>query len=131
MLLPGITVRIRPIGNSMLPLIHAGRDTVCLFKAAPEKLTVGDLVLYRRKYGALVLHRIILKKNGQFYLSGDNNFEIEGPLSPEQIIGVATEITRAGRKIKTTDFLYRLYVLIWPGSRPLRRFIYALRHHSS
>ena len=130
-LLPGITVRIHPTGNSMRPLIHAGRDTVCLIKADPDKLAVGDLVLYRREYGALILHRIISRKKGSLYLSGDNNFEIEGPLAPEQIIGVATEITRAGKKIKTTDLLYRLYVLIWPGSRPLRRFLYSLRHRSS
>ena len=131
MFLPGITVRIRPTGNSMRPLIHAGRDTVCLIKADPEKLAVGDLALYRREYGALVLHRIISIKKGKLYLSGDNNFEIEGPLDPEQIIGVATEITRAGKKIKTTDFLYRLYILIWPGSRSLRKFLYKLKHRSS
>ena len=131
MLLPGVTVRIRPIGNSMRPLIHADRDTVCLIKADPEKLAVGDIVLYRRRSGILVLHRIISEKNGLFYLSGDNNFEIEGPLAPQQIIGVATEITRAGKKIKTTDPLYRLYILIWPGSRPLRQFLYKLRHRSS
>lgn len=130
-LLPGITVRIRPTGNSMRPLIHADRDTVCLVKADPEKLAIGDIVLYRREYGILVLHRIISIKKGKIYLSGDNNFEIEGPLDPEQIIGVATEITRAGKKIKTTDPLYRLYILLWPGSRPLRQFLYKLRHRSS
>ena len=130
-LLPGITVQIRPTGNSMRPLIHADRDTVCLVKADPEKLAVGDLVLYRREYGALVLHRIISIKKGMLYLSGDNNYEIEGPLAPEQIIGVTTEITRAGKKIKTTDPLYRLYILLWPGSRPLRQFLYKLRHRSS
>ena len=130
-LLPGITVRIRPIGNSMRPLIHADRDTVFLVKADPAKLAVGDLVLYRREYGALVLHRIISIKKGMLYLSGDNNYEIEGPLAPEQIIGVTTEITRAGKIIKTTDPLYRLYILLWPGSRPLRQFLYKLRHRSS
>ena len=131
MLLPGITVRIRPIGNSMRPLIHADRDTVSLIKAVPEKLAVGDIVLYRRGNGMLVLHRIISIKRGKIFLSGDNNYEIEGPLKPEQIIGVATEITRAGKIIKTTDFLYRLYILIWPGSRPLRQLLYSLRHRSS
>ena len=130
-LLPDITVQICPTGNSMRPLIHADRDSVCLIKADPEKLAVGDLVLYRREYGALVLHRIISIKKGMLYLSGDNNYEIEGPLAPEQIIGVTTEITRAGKKIKTTDPLYRLYILLWPGSRPLRQFLYKLRHRSS
>ena len=130
-LLPGITVRIRPTGNSMRPLIHADRDTVCLVKADPEKLAAGDLVLYRRTNGMLILHRITFIKKGKVYLSGDNNFEIEGPLALEKIIGIATEITRAGKKIKTTDPLYRLYILLWPGSRPLRQFLYKLRHRSS
>ena len=45
-------------GNSMYPFLRHGRDTVYLQKVQ-RPLKKGDMVLYRRKNGQYILHRIV------------------------------------------------------------------------
>lgn len=75
-------IKIKPKGYSMYPLFVPGRDYAVITHIEPDKLKKGDVVLYRRhdNTGILVLHRICrIDKNG-FYMVGDNQSEIEGPL---------------------------------------------------
>jgi len=61
-------------GISMEPLFRAG-DLVILQK--PNDLKIGDVIVYKKNNGALVIHRIIdvaYCQNGVFYIvQGDNN----------------------------------------------------------
>ena len=75
-------IKIKPKGYSMYPLFVPGRDYAVITHIEPDKLKKGDVVLYRRhdNTGILVLHRICrIDKNG-FYMVGDNQSVIEGPL---------------------------------------------------
>ena len=54
----GETVEFMPRGVSMLPLLRQGRDAVVL-SPLPERLRKYDVVLYRRRNGQYVLHRIV------------------------------------------------------------------------
>lgn len=106
------TFTIPITGTSMLPLLVQGRDRVTI--AAPENngknLNVGDLPLYRRRDGAFVLHRIVKKENGTYTMCGDNQYELEKNILPEQIIGVAVKITRDGKEFSTDEPEYVRYV---------------------
>ncbi len=73
-----------PYGDSMLPTIQNGKDTVTLAPAA--RYSVGDIILYRRPSGMYVLHRIVGKLRGGFMLCGDNENVIEYPIFPKDII---------------------------------------------
>lgn len=44
-----------------------------------------------------MLHRIHHIKNGKYYMVGDNQTEIEGPLEPEQIKGKMTAFIKNGK----------------------------------
>ncbi len=119
----GKRIRIMPQGYSMYPLLCPGRDEVILRAAAPAALKRGDVVLYRREGGILVLHRIWRKRADGFYMVGDNQTAVEGPVSKEQIRGIMTGFVRKGREVETVNPLYRMYAAIWLWLRPFRRGI--------
>ena len=116
----GQAVQLAPIGWSMYPLIVNGRDEVVIEPADPERLRRGDVALYRREGGILVLHRILRRKPEGFYMVGDNQREVEGPLEPRQMKGVMTAVIRKGRRISVRSPAYRAAAGLWLLARPLR-----------
>lgn len=120
----GQTITFSPRGTSMLPLLKEGRDTVTL-TAPPAKLKKYDIPLYQRKNGKYVLHRVV--KVGETYTCiGDNQFTLERGIEHGQIIAVCSSFVRKGKKIKASDFSYRLYAIFWNHSRFIRRFLAAV-----
>lgn len=107
-------------GCSMYPLLVDHRDSVFIQKK--EQYRKYDVVLFRRKSGQLVLHRIRHIKKGKYICSGDNDrvFEI---VEPDMIIGCMTEFSRNGKTYKTNGFLYWLYSRIWSFSMPTKMFL--------
>jgi hypothetical protein len=113
-------IKIKPQGYSMYPLFVPGRDYAVITKANPDTLKRGDVVLYRRIRGILVLHRIYRKNNNGFYMVGDNQTEIEGPLMAEQIKGLLIGIERNGHYFSVKNPIYRFLSSIWLFLRPIR-----------
>ena len=54
----GSAVKLKPQGYSMYPLFLPGRDEAVIEHCVPSELHRGDVILYRRVQGILVLHRI-------------------------------------------------------------------------
>ena len=71
----GETFRLYPRGTSMEPMLYAGRDSVLL--GAVDSIEVGDVLLYRRKNGTFVLHRLIEKRKGKLVMCGDHQSDPE------------------------------------------------------
>lgn len=120
LLAEGKTLQLHPRGYSMYPLFVPGRDEAVIAPADVSCLGRGDVALYRRKGGILVLHRVWKRKGGAFYMVGDNQCEIEGPLGEEQVRGVLTGVVRKGRRFSVKHPLYRVLSHIWLLLRPLR-----------
>lgn len=116
--------RIYPQGNSMLPLLREGRDSVVLEKPS-GRLKQGDITLYQRENGAYILHRVI-KAEGSFAMCGDNQLTVENGIRQEQIIGVVTRIYRDDKLLSEKNILYRYYLVLW-RSFFLRRIYFRLR----
>ena len=117
----GKAVRIKPQGYSMYPLIVPGRDSVIIESTEADGLKRGDVALYRRSSGILVIHRIFRHDADGCYFVGDNQTAVEGPIKAEQIIGVMTVLERNGRSISTDSIIYRAVCMIWLWMRPIRR----------
>ena len=116
----GQSVRIYPMGTSMLPMLRQKLDSVVL-SPIPGKLGKYDIPLYRRDNGKYVLHRII--GVGETYTCmGDNQFIQEPGIRAEQLIAVVTTFYRGQRKYSVTDPSYWLYCRLWYHSCHLRRF---------
>lgn len=120
LLAEGNRIQVKPQGYSMYPVLVPGRDEAIVAPADPAKLKRGDVVLYRRDKSILVLHRIWRRQGDKFYLVGDNQKEIEGPLRPDQMKGVMIGMIRKGKKISVKNPVYRLLTGIWLVMRPIR-----------
>ena len=117
----GKSVQMKPQGYSMYPLFMPGRDWAVISPVEDtEKLKKGDVVLYRRDGSILVLHRIYRHDSTGFYMVGDNQKEIEGPLRPDQIRGILVAIIRKGKHISTDNLFYRFLFGVWLIMRPVR-----------
>lgn len=123
----GKSIQIKPQGYSMYPVLVPGRDEAIIEPVGVSVLKRGDVVLYRRDAGVtggiLVLHRIWKHTEAGFYMVGDNQKEIEGPLREEQIKGIMVGLIRKGKYVSVKDFRYRLLTGIWLMLRPLRPMI--------
>lgn len=117
----GHSIQLKPKGYSMYPLFVPGRDEAVIAPVDEKmRLKRGDVVLYRREESVLVMHRIWKCREGQFYLVGDNESWIEGPLSSGQIKGILVGIVRKGKYFSVGHPLYRIFSGLWLALRPLR-----------
>jgi len=125
-------IRIKPQGYSMYPLFIPGRDEALIEAVTPSELRRGDVALYRRDQGILVLHRICRIDASGFYMVGDNQYEIEGPLRKDQIRGKLIGFIRNGKEFSVRNPFYRLLSSLWLLLLPLRPICFkvsaALKH---
>lgn len=113
-------VWITVTGNSMYPLLREGIDSVELSKATFETVKKNDIILIKRKNGGYVLHRLLRKEKDCFYMIGDAQQWVEGPLYPEQLKAFVTSIKTRKHTIKCDNMLYKLCVKIWMLLIPFR-----------
>ncbi|RKI43525.1 hypothetical protein D7V86_24325 [bacterium D16-51] len=119
----GQTVEIRPQGTSMFPLLTEGRDSVILQALGNTMPKRGDLLLYQRNSGLLVLHRVCRFQKDGCYFVGDNQTDVEGPLALTQILAKVTHIRRKNRLFSVKHPVYLLISRIWLFLRPIRPYI--------
>lgn len=109
-------------GNSMSPFLVNQRDVIYLSKIN-RKLKKGDLVLYQRSSGQYVVHRIVKVKKSGYYLAGDNQIAIEGPILDKQIFGLVTKVKRKGKWIEAGNFWWEFFEHVWIWVLPWRMII--------
>lgn len=123
----GKNIQIKPQGYSMYPVLVPHRDEAIIEPVRAEQLKRGDVVLYRRDPevtgGILVLHRIWKRTEAGFYMVGDNQKEIEGPLREEQIKGIMAGLIRKGKYISVHNPWYCFFTWGWLMLRPVRPVI--------
>ena len=120
----GACKQIHPQGYSMYPFIDPRRGVVGVAGiGGGSALRRGDVVLYRRENGMLVLHRIYKIGQDGLYLLGDHQTAIEGPVRREQVKGKMTGMVRDGRYMDVGNPGYRMLSVVWLWLRPARRAI--------
>lgn len=122
----GNIIRIKPQGYSMYPLFIPGRDEALIQQADSADYRRNDVVLYRRDHGILVLHRICKITSQGFYMVGDNQHEVEGPLRQDQIIGKLIAVNRNNREFSVKNPLYKFTSSLWLFMLPVRPFCFKL-----
>ena len=106
-------------GSSMSPFLGDKRDTICFRKPTGE-LRKGDMVFYQRQSGQYVMHRICRIKDGKYYIVGDAQQEIEGPVDRDQIFAVITKVQRKGKWIGPENFWWKFFAGPWIWLLPWR-----------
>ena len=108
-------------GTSMWPLLKEGKTRVQVEVKERKQVRKGDIVLYRRKDGTLVLHRIIKVEDDTFLVCGDHQWKQMEQVQEEQILAVAQGFFRNGHYIDEKTWWYRLYKKFWTGNLTVRR----------
>lgn len=116
----GREVGIMIAGNSMSPFLVHQRDNI-VFKKPDRELRRGDIVFYERANGQFVCHRICRIRPDGFYLVGDAQIQVEGPIRREQIFGLITGVMRKGKWLAPGDFWWEFFEKVWIRIIPLRR----------
>ena len=115
MLDEGLEVAMTPKGNSMLPFIHGGKDSVTLKRKGTY--AVGDIVLACFN-GRYVLHRIIAIDGDKVTLMGDGNLQGCEKGRIDELCGTVVEIVNGkGRRRKPGKGR------LWRRLLPVRRYI--------
>jgi len=122
----GETIQIKPQGYSMYPMFIPGRDSAIIRAVEQTKLKRGEVVLYKRDHGILVLHRIWKIDSKGIYMNGDNQLIIEGPLRLDQVKGILVAFVRNNKTISTQNLLYKMIAYIWINMLPLRGLMHAI-----
>ena len=108
-------------GTSMWPLLIEGKCRVKITAAERKMLKKGDIVLYRRTDGTLVLHRIMKIEEDGFRVCGDHQWKLDEKVQEEQILAVAQGFFINGNYIDEKTWWYRIYKRFWNGNLTIRR----------
>lgn len=108
----GKVVSMRITGSSMSPFLCHGRDYI-YFSKPKRDLRKGDMVFYQRDTGQFVMHRIYKVKPEGYYMLGDAQTDIEGPLRREQIFALVLKVKRKDIVIGPGDFWWEFFEHVW------------------
>lgn len=118
--------RLFPKGTSMMPLLRQGRDSVGLVEL-PIKLKKHDIILYKRKNGQFVLHRIIkINNNGELLLCGDNQTNIESDIYQDDVLALVSCVYRGEKRYDVTKKRMKIYETVW-CFMPFRKTVFFFR----
>lgn len=119
----GKSVRLRAVGNSMLPFIVGGRDDVILRKPHVGHLLDGEIVLARLSSGEHILHRVYSSDEDSLVLMGDGNRRTREHCRASDVLGVVTMIVRRGKEVDCSARGERFKVRLWRCLLPIRRYL--------
>ena len=122
----GVNVTLPVNGNSMLPFIIGGKESVILHSPGGI-VDVGDVVLAWVDGNRYVIHRIIRIDGDRITLMGDGNVGVTEHCLLGDIKARVTHVVDAKDK---THYLYNRWrksaAKVWYWLRPIRRYLLAI-----
>jgi len=113
-------------GYSMRPFLLHNRSCVFIQKKSQVKLRKGDVILFRRDTGKVILHRIVrVCADGSIITNGDAQCWIEA-IRSDQVYARVTRICRTSRVFSADNLLYRVFTVTWVRLLPIRPFLFKL-----
>lgn len=119
----GKSTRITVTGMSMYPFLRENIDSVELSKADLSNIRRGDIIMILRDSNVYVMHRVIKTEKNCFYMVGDAQQDIEGPLRYDQIFAKVTSVWRKDKKIDVSNVWWNFLSNFWMILLPFRSSI--------
>ena len=108
----GMEVSMTVSGTSMEPFLIHNQDRI-FFQKPKGPIKKGDMVFFQRKTGEYVMHRIMRVRDHQYYLAGDHQTFLEGPIEESRIFAKVVSVERAGVWLSEDDRVWRFYAVWW------------------
>lgn len=115
-------------GTSMTPFLHPG-DAVFL-NILKEEPKPGDIILFQRRNGRYILHRVMKVRGDVIWFLGDAQ-SVREPVKRDQLKAIATAAVVRGLRLDPKSLRWKLYAFGWRHLVPLRPVIvkiYGLLH---
>ena len=125
----GKDVRLTVTGFSMYPLLRGGSDDVIL--SFSKNIKKYDVVLFERKTGEYIFHRVIKVKDGFLTIAGDNETKKEYPVEKERVIATMKAFIRSGKTYSVDEMWYKIYSRLWLFIFPIRHIAAKILHHAA
>ena len=109
-------------GSSMSPFLIHERDMI-YFKKPDRELKKGDMVFFQRRSGQFIMHRIWKVRPEGYYIVGDAQTQIEGPVERDQIFALITKVRRKGKWLEPGDFWWEFFEHVWLHMIPFRHVL--------
>lgn len=120
----GGVVPLNVSGNSMKPFISSSGDTVYLSKCKKEEIKKGDILLYTRSDGSVVLHRVWNKTKTRLVMNGDSQSSLEF-LNYDSVIAKVDSYTHNGKKRNPNSANLKVLQGLWKPTLKVRPYIFA------
>jgi hypothetical protein len=121
----GVTVTFPVTGQSMLPFIIGGKESVILHR--PGLIAVGDVVLAWVDGNRYVVHRIIKLDYDRVTLMGDGNVKGTEHCLLKDVKARVTHVVSADNKKRDLYSRWRVRAAkLWYWLRPIRRYLLAI-----
>ena len=121
----GVTVTFPVTGQSMLPFIIGGKESVILHR--PGLIDVGDVVLAWVDGNRYVVHRIINIDGDRVTLMGDGNVRGTEHCLLKDVKARVTHVVSADNKKRDLYSRWRMFgAKVWYWLRPIRRYLLAI-----
>ncbi len=105
-------------GVSMRPFLRNG-DFAYLV-ALPDKVKKGDILLFRRKNGQYILHRVYkIRKDGLYLMLGDSQ-QVPEPVLPDQLRAKVAFVRCGNQDCKPGDLRWWFFACPWRICAPRR-----------
>lgn len=121
----GGTFRLYPKGKSMYPVIDEATDSVLL--GAPADIRKYDAVLFRRKSGTYVLHRVIKIHGGLYDMCGDNQLAPERDVPADRLIAKTVGVYKGETFVPSDDAGYLRTVKRIHRARAIKYFFFRVK----
>lgn len=122
----GLTLRIKPKGESMTPFIVEGRDEIILSMPCECSFRRGCILLAEIGMGRQVAHRVSRVDGEILTLRGDGNLVLTEQCSRSDVIAEVVAVVCKGRKIKKGSLRWTLFSYLWPSSPFIRKVLLKL-----
>lgn len=113
-------------GQSMLPFIVGGRDSVELVRVDGE-ICIGEILLAKipnpTRY---VIHRVVKVEGDRVTLMGDGNLVGMELCCKCDVVARVASIIRPSKVVDPNSLLHRCYALSWRVLIPFRRYLLAI-----
>ncbi len=131
----GAECRFQAKGHSMSPFIKDG-DIVTISPLTHSSPGLGDVVAFNPPGNEmLMIHRVVEKRNNDYYVRGDNLLEMDGLVQAKDILGYVNKVERDGKNVRVGLGPERFLIaflnrrgLLFPLLSPIRKIISSFVH---
>lgn len=75
----------------MHPTLKTG-DKITVESVDPDRIQVGQVIVFKSEYGKLIVHRVVKKKGFVLVTAGDSLRRFDSPVHVYDVIGVVKDL---------------------------------------